>query len=190
MPGDYSPPAPGYGPRLRRVNPAPRVLGDHAETHRDVRAVGPQDLAAAALREPTRLLRDLLQSGTAFELAMRAELGVNATDLAAMEHLIADGPLSPGELSRRLSISTASTTVVIDRLIGAGHARREPHPHDRRSVLVVAEPASIARAAGKLMPLVLEIDRALDSFDRGERGAIERYLRAVLMVYERHLAGG
>ncbi|WAC66061.1 MarR family transcriptional regulator [Agrococcus sp. SL85] len=143
---------------------------------------------ADAVAEPTRLLRELLQSGTAFEHAMRAELGVNATDLAAMEHLIADGPLPPGELSRRLAISTASTTVVIDRLVDAGHAHREPNPRDRRSVLVVAAPASIARAASKLMPLVLEIDRALDDFEPGERAAIARYLRAVLRTYDRHLA--
>ncbi len=57
--------------------------------------------------------------------------------LDAMGHLVMSGPLSPGELSRRLDLTTAASTDAIDRLVDLGHVTRTPHPTERRSVLVV-----------------------------------------------------
>jgi DNA-binding MarR family transcriptional regulator len=45
--------------------------------------------------------------------------------------------VGPKDLSRVLGITTASTTSLIDRLVGSGHVRREPHPTDRRSLVIV-----------------------------------------------------
>ena len=44
----------------------------------------------------------------------------------------------PKDLSRFLNITSASTTSLIDRLVASGHVRREAHPTDRRSVVVIA----------------------------------------------------
>ena len=41
--------------------------------------------------------------------------------------------VTPADLARRLQISTASTTKLVDRLEESGHVRRGPHPTDRRS---------------------------------------------------------
>ena len=43
----------------------------------------------------------------------------------------------PKDLSQFLGITSASTTSLIDRLVSSGHVRREAHPSDRRSVVVV-----------------------------------------------------
>ncbi|MGV8857560.1 MarR family winged helix-turn-helix transcriptional regulator [Rhodoglobus sp.] len=140
-----------------------------------------------AARRPTQLLRDILDSSDEFEQHVGRTLSVNSTDLEAMEHLIMHGPLPPTELSRRLNISTAAVTGVIDRLIGVGHVTRQQHPTDRRSVVVVPNPRSVETAMATLMPMIMGIDRVLDDFDDAEKQVIERYLDSVVTIYRARL---
>lgn len=139
------------------------------------------------VQDATSLLRDIREVGAAFEAHLGSELTVNPTDLEAMEHLIQDGPLTPTELSRRLDVSTAATTTIIDRLTAVGHVSRIPHPTDRRGILVVPAPASVERAMGTIMPMILGIDRVLASFSDTEKAVITDYLSRVVEVYRSHL---
>lgn len=65
----------------------------------------------------------------------RANLGVAATDLAAME-LLSLGRLTAGELAAELGVGSGTLTGIVDRLLAAGYARREQDPLDRRRVFV------------------------------------------------------
>lgn len=141
-----------------------------------------------AVHEATQLLREFLDVTAQFERALGTELSVNPTDLQAMEHLLMSGPLSPGELARRLRISTASTTAAIDRLVAVGHVTREPDPGDRRRLLIVPQPASRERAMARLVPMIMGVNAQLDAFDDSERDAITRYLRGVVEHYREHAA--
>lgn len=138
-------------------------------------------------RAPTVLLREILEVTDDFEAHLGRELAVNPTDLKAMEHLIASGPLSPTELARRLEMSTAAVTTVVDRLAAARHVTRAQHPTDRRGVIVEAAPQSIARAMGTLMPMIAGIDAVLDEFTADEQTAIVAYLERVRDVYRAQL---
>ncbi|MBH0129438.1 MarR family winged helix-turn-helix transcriptional regulator [Salinibacterium sp. NK8237] len=138
-------------------------------------------------RRPTQLLRDILDISEEFEDHVGRTLSVNPTDLEAMNHLIMSGPLPPTELSRRLNISTPAVTASIDRLINVGHVTREQHPTDRRSVVVVPNPSSVATAMATLMPMIMGIDRVLDNFDDNEKDVIERYLDQVVSIYRAQL---
>jgi DNA-binding MarR family transcriptional regulator len=135
----------------------------------------------------TVLLRDILNLTDEFESHLGSELSVNRTDLEAMERLIQDGPLSPTQLARGLGLTTAATTTVVDRLIAVGHVTRQPHPTDRRGVLVVPNPDSVAKAMGTLMPMIRGIDSAISGFDESERLTITAYLTAVAGVYRAQL---
>jgi DNA-binding MarR family transcriptional regulator len=66
----------------------------------------------------------------------RDELGLGVTDLVACGFLATEGFQTPGQIARRLQITTASVTVLIDRLERQGHVCRLPHPTDRRKLLV------------------------------------------------------
>ena len=55
-----------------------------------------------------------------------AEAGINATDLDALEHLEADGPLTQRQLGDRLSLTSGVITMLVDRLEGAGWVHRAP----------------------------------------------------------------
>jgi len=68
--------------------------------------------------------------------ALAHQAGMAETDLDALEHLEADGPLTQRDLGARLSITSGAVTMLIDRLESAGWVRRGPHPTDRRYVLL------------------------------------------------------
>ena len=68
--------------------------------------------------------------------ALARHAGVSATDLDALEHLEADGPLTQRDLGERLSITSGAVTMLVDRLEAAGWVVRRPHPSDRRYILI------------------------------------------------------
>ncbi|WP_159498333.1 MarR family winged helix-turn-helix transcriptional regulator [Microbacterium sp. 18062] len=77
---------------------------------------------------------DRLHSG------MKADMAMNATDLAALRMLVIreqrGDTVSPHDISRHLRISTAATTKLLDRLVDAGLVVRRPHPHDGRARVI------------------------------------------------------
>lgn len=135
------------------------------------------------VRPATALVRALFTAGAEFEKALQRDLSVNSTGLDAMGHLVMSGPLSPGELSRRLDLTTAATTAAIDRLVALGHVTRAPHPTDRRSLLVVPTESSVQRAMGHLAPMIAGVDAVLDDFTDEEQDVIARYLERVVASY-------
>jgi DNA-binding MarR family transcriptional regulator len=47
-----------------------------------------------------------------------------------------EGPRTQAELASALGVTPRNITALVDGLEAVGFARREPHPHDRRAVLV------------------------------------------------------
>ena len=142
---------------------------------------------APTVHESTTLLRAILTISDEFETYMGNELTVNQTDLAAMQHLIMEGPMSPTQLARKLNLTTAATTVVADRLTKVGHVTRAPHPTDRRGIIIQPAPESVAKAMGTLMPMIMGIDRVITEFTEPEQRVITAYLRRVVDVYRESL---
>src|SRR6476620_778606 len=99
---------------------------------------GQLDYSAAVLKA----LRDYRAAETEIRRSTRDSMGMGETDILALRYLLrvqASGKqVVPKDLSRFLNITSASTTSLIDRLVASGHVRREPHPTDRRSVVVIA----------------------------------------------------
>jgi DNA-binding MarR family transcriptional regulator len=71
-----------------------------------------------------------------YDEAAAAHFGVNRTDLALIGLLALRGPMTAGELAVGGSLSPAATTTAIERMVRAGHARRERGEHDRRQTVV------------------------------------------------------
>ena len=116
-------------------------------------------------------------------------LGINQTDVAALEHLITDGPLPPTELASRLSVTTAGITQVIDRLERAGHVVRERQLNDKRRVLVCPVPESVAQAYRHIAPMLNGLSAVLGALDERDRAVIETFLGRVIEVYRNTLSG-
>ncbi|MCM2576360.1 MarR family transcriptional regulator [Streptomyces meridianus] len=90
-------------------------------------------------------MRMLQQSFDAFDEAAATLLGLNRTDLRCLDLILADDPMSAGELTTAAKLSPAATTTAIDRLERAGFVTRNRDAANRRRVLVAATEA--ARAA-------------------------------------------
>ena len=91
-------------------------------------------------------LRGYRAAEVATRRSTRDSMGMGETDLLALRYLLraeaAGERMGPKDLSRLLGITTASTTSLIDRLVTSGHVRREPHPTDRRSLVIVPTAAT------------------------------------------------
>jgi DNA-binding MarR family transcriptional regulator len=85
-------------------------------------------------------LRRYRTAEVAMRRRTRASMRMGETDLAALRFLLAaqerSRPVSPKDLAQYLSISSASTTTLIDRLVKSGHVERLRHPSDGRAVVL------------------------------------------------------
>jgi DNA-binding MarR family transcriptional regulator len=82
----------------------------------------------------------------AFDNLAADRLGLNRTDLHAINIIENSGGLTAGELAKEAGLTTGAVTGVIDRLERAGYARRVSDPGDRRRVKLEVTPKFYARA--------------------------------------------
>lgn len=73
-----------------------------------------------------------------FHQAAASKNGLGITDMKTISTLMQEGPKTAGELAKRLSLTTGAVTNVVDRLTRRKLVKRQPHPKDRRKVVVAA----------------------------------------------------
>jgi DNA-binding MarR family transcriptional regulator len=119
---------------------------------------------AATVAALDRELRETSAQSVLFSQAVAERVGMPATDLESLDLLARNGPLTAGRLAELTGLSTGAITGLVDRLERRGYARREPHPSDRRSVIV--RPL-LERAERDLGPAYAAIHQAMaDLFSR------------------------
>lgn len=131
------------------------------------------------------LLYDVLHVTAETRAAMARRLELNPSEVDAMEHLMAQ-PMGPVELSRRLHMTSASATVLVDRLEEAGHVLREADPLDRRRRVVRPTSQGVQSVYAELVPLITDLVGAEQPLSARERAAVEAYLERVLDVLRAH----
>jgi DNA-binding MarR family transcriptional regulator len=109
----------------------------------------------------------------------REELGVGVTDLLACGYLASEGFRTPGQIARRLQITTASVTVLLDRLERQGHVCRLPHPTDRRKLLVGLTDPGQEKAKRVYDRFNDALNHCADDLSEDERQVVVRFLRRV-----------
>ncbi|MDS0198415.1 MarR family transcriptional regulator [Microbacterium imperiale] len=135
----------------------------------------------------SRVVRAALEGVRAFSDAMdrmhtglRGDMDMNATDLSALRMLSIreqHGELvKPHDLARHLGISSASTTKLIDRLAKEGFVVREPHPNDRRALVITLTESSRADFGRHFAARMARMRGALEPFTDGELRTIIRFL--------------
>lgn len=143
------------------------------------------DPGASAVRE--RTVRGALEAVRAFSDAMdrmhtglRGDMDMNATDLSALRMLIireGRGELvKPHDLARHLGISSASTTKLLDRLSHEGFIEREPHPHDRRALVIKLTDSSRADFFRHFRTRMDRMREALRPYSDDEIDVVVRFL--------------
>ena len=148
---------------------------------------GQLDYSAAVLKS----LRDYRAAETEIRRNTRDSMGMGETDILALRYLLrvqASGKqVVPKDLSRFLDITSASTTSLIDRLVASGHVRREPHPSDRRSVVVVPTVESDKEVRETLGAMHRRMMSAAESLTADEARVVVDFLQRMtesLMVHD------
>lgn len=101
-------------------------------------AIKPPAGRRSALIAQLQQLAEAASTETAlFQQAAAAQVGLGITDMKTLSLLLRDGPRTAGELGQRLGLTSGSVTTLIDRLERQGLVSRQPHPSDRRKVIVV-----------------------------------------------------
>lgn len=113
-----------------------------------------------------------------FDHAVAERLGMSRNDLRCL-NLLEHGPLGPGEIGRRLGLSSGAVTALVDRLEAGGFARRSADPNDRRAVRVEATPAVYAALAGLYKRLAAEVGGRFGRYTAAELAVAVRCLTDV-----------
>ncbi|WP_328318380.1 MarR family winged helix-turn-helix transcriptional regulator [Streptomyces sp. NBC_00388] len=180
---DVKPPAsaapdPGAAPGSTPGPAAGAVTGQASETPA---GAAPAPGSGGAIREQLRLLTLNQQR---FERYLSRRLQVDQAGLAVMDHLVHAGPTTPTDLARRLDASTAATTLVIDRLAAGGHVTRQPHPTDRRKVIIIPAAHWEATAYEHVAPLVQGVTATAEALSPGEQATVAAFLQRIVDAYD------
>jgi DNA-binding MarR family transcriptional regulator len=145
-------------------------------------AEAPAERSADELAWAVRRL-DIALSEWHGELTGRMALG--APELMALDHLSMAGEMGPSELSQRLRMTTGAMTALLDRLAARGHIVREPHPDDRRRVVVRLTPHARVEALAHVRPMSDEIRHLGEHLSPDERRAVGHFIDELTAIVSR-----
>ena len=107
--------------------------------------MGRVDERRAELIARLQLLGEAEATQTAlFQQAAAGRYGLGITEMRALSILLRDGPCTAGQLAAGLHLTSGAVTGVVDRLVRRNLARRSADEHDRRKVVVEADPAILS----------------------------------------------
>ena len=118
---------------------------------------------------------------------------VSNNDFDALLHVMVaeqtDSPLTLRELRDRLGMTAAAVTYLVDRMVEAGHIRREPHPADRRKVFLRYSDGGLEVARTFFAPLGMRTHQALEAFTDEDLAVARRVLGALTEAMRVHRVG-
>jgi len=134
------------------------------------------------------LVREHSSAVMRYAAATAKRMGLEASELSALEHLQAAGPMTLGRLGERLSMSPGAVTALVDRLGRKRYVERIPNPKDRRSALVRVTEAGLEESLEHLWPYIEEMRGIEERFSEEERAVIARFLSTATEATHRHAA--
>ncbi|KUH87883.1 MarR family transcriptional regulator [Mycobacterium sp. GA-1999] len=109
---------------------------------------------------------------------------VAANDFRALLYVMVaetqGSPLTAGDLRKRMGMSAAAITYLVERMIASGHFRRESDPLDRRKVILRVADHGMDVARGFFTPLAERTHDALAGLSDAELAAAHRTFTAVI----------
>lgn len=128
--------------------------------------------AIAALSRTTLAVRDLIGASQDLTARTARRMDMNVSDMTAILLLSERGAMGGTELAGLLGISSAATTVLVDRLERTGHLERVRDTVDRRRVTVTATPTGRAAVLSAWLPAIHELDDVCRSLTESEQAFV------------------
>jgi DNA-binding MarR family transcriptional regulator len=158
------------------------------DMHADELSSGRDALEALISADLREISTESDQIGRLFAQAHR----LRSNDFRALLHIMvaesAGRPMTSGDLSQRMGLSGSAITYLVDRLIVAGHIRRDSHPDDRRKVILRHGESGLATARSFFSPLGTHTRTALGDLPDADLVAAHRVLVALIDAM-RHFEG-
>lgn len=89
-------------------------------------------------------LFEVVRSYDRFRTVFAREQHVSVTELRALSRVVEERTMTPKQLAAALELTTGAVTALVDRMVELGHVVRQPHPTDRRSLLLAPTEAGDA----------------------------------------------
>jgi DNA-binding MarR family transcriptional regulator len=123
-----------------------------------------------------------------FHNAVAERLGLNITDHKCLDYILRGDGVTAGELAQVTGLTSGAITGAIDRLERAGFARRQPDPHDRRKVIVVALPDRLPEVGKLFESLGRNMDRVMSRYSGKDAELLIDFMqRAIDVMHQENL---
>ncbi len=141
-------------------------------------------------RAVTQALRGLASRLQLYSDAVGHDLGLHRSDLMAMNLMSQAAQcgtsMTPTDVSKKMSLSAAAVTALVDRLERVGHLVRNPDPDDRRRVRLDVSRQAETVSREMFRPLNEGLTEAMSAYTDEELELVQRVLadlsNAVLRV--------
>jgi DNA-binding MarR family transcriptional regulator len=115
---------------------------------------------------------------------------VRPTDFRALLHVMVaettGRPITSGELRRRMGLSGAAITYLVDRMMASGHITRQSDPADRRKVILRHSESGLDTARAFFAPLGLHTHTAMTDLPDEDLTAAHRVFAALIDAMRRY----
>ncbi|MEV0667209.1 MarR family winged helix-turn-helix transcriptional regulator [Actinomadura luteofluorescens] len=112
--------------------------------------------------------------------------GISPAGYLLLRLLITEDGLRPGEAAKRLMVTPATITSVVDTLERNGHVRRERSYRDRRGVMLLITDSGRRFLVEKSGPIGRDLSRLYDVVDEDDEAAVRRFLLKLIRKFENY----
>jgi len=143
---------------------------------------GPRMSAEPAVRDVLNSLRRIVRSLRVASRTAEQRVGLSGAQLFVLQCLARQSPCSVNELAARTATDQSSVSVVVSRLVAAGHVRRAVSKSDRRRVEL-----SLTRSGKALLASAPEVaqERLLRALEQLKSEDLRDLSRILAQVVER-----
>jgi len=143
----------------------------------------------ARLRAQMQFLGQMASTETAlFHQTAAAKLGLGVTDMKTVSTLLQEGSMTPGQIAKRLSLTTGAITNVIDRLESVDLVKRGPDSNDRRKVIIELNREKLESGENIYESMGQAFDSLLQSYSTQELEFLVRFYQASIEITRREIA--
>lgn len=141
------------------------------------------------LGDQLQFLGQMASTETAlFHQAAAAKYGLGITDMKTLSALQQEGPMTAGQLAKRLSLTTGAVTNLIDRLERQDFVTRAPDPHDRRKVIVAVNERKLATSENVYLSMGEAFNTLVETYSTEQLEFLVRFYRATIDLTKQEIA--
>ncbi|HKW23269.1 MAG TPA: MarR family transcriptional regulator [Ktedonobacterales bacterium] len=122
-----------------------------------------------------------------FHQAAAAKYGLGITDMKALGALMQEGPMTAGQIAKRLSLTSGAVTSLIDRLERRDLVKRAPDPNDRRKVIVIPNLETLASGENVYRSMGEAFNQLHETYTTEQLEFLVHYLEASIALNKQEI---